>query len=98
VPRGVNPETLSLEEAIKLVDARAEAGPSKGKGRKGKASAKGKAKAAAEDAKPAKKATASENKPARGKAAAKPKSGGPKPGGAKVKAPSRTTAEAEGEA
>ncbi len=49
LPKTVQPEALTLDEAVALIDTRAAAGPSKGKGKKApekKAPAKPKAKAA----------------------------------------------------
>ena len=85
IPRGADPASITLEQAIELVDARAAAAPStKMKGKRGKAPAKKAAKAPAKTAAkaPAKKAAAKSTgdtkstttkKPAAKKAAAKSK-------------------------
>ena len=78
LPKSYDPQTLSLEEAVELVNAKAARGPSARK-------AKGKGKAATEEKKPAVKKTAARKpaakKPAAKKAAAKKTAKKPAPEG-----------------
>ncbi|MGE5145779.1 MAG: topoisomerase C-terminal repeat-containing protein, partial [Candidatus Eiseniibacteriota bacterium] len=89
LPNDITPETVTLEQAVSLIDARAAAGGGKKKG-KAKAAPAKKAKAAKPDAKPEAAASAARRpagrKTASGKAAAKPaaKPAAPKKAAAKL--------------
>jgi DNA topoisomerase-1 len=70
LPRGKEPAELTMDEAVLLIAERAAKGPSKKKGRKGKAAkAKPEAAADAADKKPAKAKAKTTDKPAKAKAA-----------------------------
>ena len=58
LPKSIDKDQLMLEEAAQLIDARAAAGPAKGKGKKKAAPKKGAAKKPAAKKAPAKKAAA----------------------------------------
>ena len=76
IPRGADPATITLEQAIELVDARALAAPStkmKGKKKAAKAPAKKAAVETGEKKSTTKKTSAKADKPAAKKAPAKPK-------------------------
>jgi DNA topoisomerase-1 len=85
LPRGKEPAELTMDEAVLLIAERAAKGPSKKKGRKGKAA----------KAKPEAAADAAEKKPAKAKAADKPAKAKAAPAKKKPKGKASGTREAE---